>query len=139
MATSAGARDLVKLRLARLELVTDCQTPRSDRANLSRDVRASCLGPGNRDDMERSANANSLDGPASGRGASPSHRRGQSTRWVLPRQARSRLAGAQVGPPALMLPRPGQRQAPGSMRAFLSPLTSQQVLYQLLANSKRSS
>jgi hypothetical protein len=49
----------------------DCQSRRSDPANLRRDVRALCRASGDKDvRTERSASANGPSGPASERGAS---------------------------------------------------------------------
>ena len=67
----------------------DYPDPLSDPASPRTDVRGWC-DHGERGYTERSANANSPNGPANGRGASPIRRRGQLAGPASLLQARSR-------------------------------------------------
>src|SRR6516162_538296 len=98
----------------------DYQSPLSDLANPRRDVRGWC-DRGERGHTERSANANSPSGPANGRGATPTCRRGQPVGSAMRRHARSRPAGARERPPVSRPRRPDRPRMQGATRAFLSP------------------
>jgi len=95
----------------------DYQSPLSDLANPRRDVRGWC-DRGERGHTERSANANSPSGPASGQDASPTRSPQRPTRRAVPYQACSTRARVREGPPTPMPRRPDRPRMQGSTRAF---------------------
>jgi hypothetical protein len=103
----------------------DYPSPQRGRANLRRDVRAWYRGE--HINWKRNwFNANRPTDLASDAVPASYRNRGQRVRRVTWRQAASRPPGARARPPVPRWPpRRGRRQTPGSMRAFMSPLESQ--------------